>query len=406
MGVSKMKQVVIFLFLFLLTLLAVSNSFADEVTAKPNEQLQEIIDLFIGDAHQEALTQFELHESDLVASVHESKDSEAYLLLGLAYFYSEKDAKALERFKATLQLDPSQSDAHFFTGLIHRFTDDLDGAEKSFQSAISVNSDDEKYFVELGRTLEMKDDPTSASTAYKNALALNEANFDANFNLATIYANKGDTVGTEKHYLAAVEQEPDDIDSHYNLGQLYQNTKQHRSAIKRFETVVELNPNDWRAISKLVQVNETVNDYAARDAAIEKIYEVWRSNVNEDLSEQGFYIREQRETENGKVFALEYFELKGERARKFVFKLQDNQTEELKFDVSLGSYEHTTEYARAIGRIGPDERRYHLDGYSPDGSHFTYAFFNSIPTYEAAKELALKAMAGEQKIISTTTIQK
>ena len=180
----------------------------------------------------------------------------------------------------------------------------------------------------------------------------------------SIYASEDDTDSAEKHLLAAIKQKPDDVDSHYNLGQLYQDTKQYRFAIKRFETVVELAPNDWRAISKLVQVNEAASDYAARDAAIERIYEVWRSNVNEDLSKQGFYIREQRKTENGKVFALEYFELKGERARKFVFKLQDEQTGELKFDVSLGSYDHTTNISRELGEIGADERIYHLDGLS------------------------------------------
>jgi len=42
----------------------------------------------------------------------------------------------------------------------------------------------------------------------------------------------------------------------------------------------------------------------------------------------------------------------------------------------------------------------------PDGSHYTYAFFDSIPTYEAAKDLALKALAGRQKSISSTVIQK
>ena len=256
----------------------------------------------------------------------------------------------------------------------------------------------------MGRTLEIKGDLTNAAIAYSSALSLNESNFDAHFNLATIYAKEGDTERAEKHYLASIELEPDDVDSHYNLGQLYQNTEQYDSAIKQFTKVVELDEGDWRAVSKLVQLNEAVNDFAARDAAVNKIYDVWRAD--KELREQGFYIREQSELNNGKLFALEYFELVGERARKFVFKLQDQQTGDLKFEVSLGSYEHTTEFARDSGSIGPDDRRYHMDGYSPNGSHYTYAFFDYEPPYEVAKTIALKALSNEQKIISSTEILK
>ncbi|MDB2438485.1 tetratricopeptide repeat protein [Hellea sp.] len=395
-----MKQFV----LFLLAILLSSHSFANEVTSKPNEQLQGIIDLFQGDSHEDALNQLKLKEEDLAAFVSESKDAEIYMLLGCVYFYAEMDTKAIETFKSALQLAPSLSDAYFYIGLINQYADNLDGAEESFRDAIALNSNDEKYFVSLGRTHEMQDNLASASIAYKKALALNSGNFDANFNLATIYAIAGDASSAKKYYLAAIEQKPNDVDSHYNLGQLYQNKSQHELAINQFKKVVELNPNEWRALAKLVQENEAIKDYPARDFAIEKIYDVWRENADEELKEQRFYIREQSELENGKLFVLEYFELEGERARKFVFKLQDEKTEDFKFEVSLGSYDGTTAISRELGEIGPDERIYHLDGYAPNGSHFTYAFFNTIPPYEAVKEIALKKLAGENKSISSTII--
>lgn len=390
------------LFIFLLALFMVSHSFADELSDGPNEQLQEIIDLFQGKLPEDALVKLELHESDLVSSVRESKDAETYLLLGRTYFYAEMDEKATDAFKAALLLDQSLSDAHFFIGLIQRYANDYDSAKASFQNAIAEDNTNARYFLELGRTLKMQDELAAASTAYKNALSIDDAIFDAHFDLAIIYATEGNPDDTEKHLLAAIELKPDDLDTHYNLGQLYQNTKQHRSAIKQFERVVELAPNDWRAIAKLVQENEAVNAYDARDSAIEKIYDVWRANVDEELTEQGFYIREQGKVENGKFFVLEYFELNGERARKFVFKLRDELTGEPKFEVSLGSYEGTTEIARSIGNISPDQRLYHLDGYIPNGSHYTYAFFDSLPSYEAVKEIALKALADDHKVISST----
>lgn len=393
-----------YLLITLLTLCIGGYSFAEDSPSMPIEQLQNIIDQFQGNSPEDALRQLELHENNLAVSVRRSKNVRAYMLLGQAYFYAEMDAKAIETLNSALQLDASQSKAHYLIGLMHSFADDFDSAEESFRKAIAINSNDEAYFVALGHTLESKNAKAAASTAYKKALSLNSKSFDANSSLATIHAEAGDVKNAKKHFLAALELKPDDLDTHYNLGQLYQNLRQHKLAITQFERVVEINPNDWRTLAKLVQENEALGQYAARDSAIDAIYKVWRLNLDEDLKGQGFYIREQSELENGKLFVLEYFELKGERARKFVFKLRDEETEEVKFEVSLGSYNHTTNYARAIGSLEGDERRYHLDGYAQNGNHYTYAFFNGQPEYEVAKDIALKALAGKYKSISSTII--
>ncbi|MEM9212706.1 MAG: tetratricopeptide repeat protein [Pseudomonadota bacterium] len=377
-------------------------SFADESGDDSNQKLQEIIGLFQNNQFDDARSELMNQENDLAVAVQ--GDAAGHLLLGRTYFYAEMDGKAAAEFNAALQLDPSLSDAHFFLGLVQRYADDLENAEKSLRKAIELNSGDRKLFLELGQTLQMKGDPDAASTAYQSVLSMDEGDYDAHVNLATIYAIKGETDDAEKHFLAALERNPTDIGSQYNLGQLYQDTRQHNRAIERFTRVVEANPNDWRAISKLVQENEAIGDKTARDNAIEAIYEIWASGSEADLREQGFYIREQLVTENGQLFVLEYFELSGTRPRKYVFNLQNPETEETLFVVSLGSYDTTTEFARATGDIGADERLFHLDGYSPNGSHYTYGFFNPMPTYDVIKELALDALEEELEIVSSTII--
>ena len=84
--------------------------------------------------------------------------------------------------------------------------------------------------------------------------------------------------------------------------------------------------------------------------------------------------------------------------------MQNPETEEIVFVVSLGSYDTTTEFAQAAGNLEADERLFHLDGYSPNGSHFTYGFFNPKPAYDVVKELALDALNGELKTVSSTII--
>lgn len=391
--------------LFTLAMFAVNLSFAQETSTEPDAQLQKIIEMFRNDQADEARSLLDQNEDRLTAFVDQSADAEAHLMLGRAYFYAEMDSKATREFETAIRLDPTLADAHFFNGLIRSYSGDPGGASQAFQNAIEVDGGEVRYFVELGRSLEALDDRTSAATAYEGALSIDASNFAANYNLAMIYAELGELGLAEKYYLAAIDANSADPNAHYNLGQLYQNTGQHSSALLEFEAVVKLDPLDWRALSKIVQESEAVGDVDRREAAVDSIYTVWKSGEAEELMKQGFYIRDQFEVENGKVFALEYFELAGDRPRKLVFNLTGETTDDTKFVVSLGSYATTILFARANGDIGADERLYHLDGYSPDGSHFTYGFFGSVPNYDFIKETAIKAFDGEAEIVSSTTVR-
>lgn len=380
---------------------------AERTTETPLQQeLRALAELFSSEQGEAALAQFQDRESELVTQVEAANDPVSYTMLGKIYFYSESDSKALKAFDAALKLDPDNAQAHCFTGLVHRFANDLERAEASFNAAIAASPDNSGYHLELGRTLEMKGDVEGAALAYEKSLAIDGENFEANYSLAVIFAKKDDFTNTEKYFQAAIKARPDDLDSHYNLGQLYQTHKKPRAAIEKFTKVLEIDPNEWQAIGKLVQENAAIGDDDARDAAVEQMYKVWRSGDRPELGEQAFYIREQIDFGNDKIFALEYFEIKGERAKKYVFHRQEKETEKLKFRISLGSYDSTTSFSRAKGSIGPDERLYHLDGYGPDGSHYTYGFFNPMPDYNTVKDLTLKAFRDEQPVISSTKIKK
>lgn len=393
-------------FVYLLcTAFFLGSSLAQESASDPEVKLQTVIELFLEGSTEDGHIQLDENESAIVTFVRSTDDAEFYMLLGRAYFYAELDQKAMGMFTIALEREPSLSEAHFFIGLLQRYAGDLDGAQVSFSNAAETNIRESKYFVELARTFQLNNDDASAIAAYERALSLDPSNFDSNFNLATIYAVKGNVDEAELHFSEAVAQKPEDVDSHYNLGQLYQTENDHEKAIKYFERVVALKPDEWRAIGKLVQEYEAVNDPTKRDAAVDRIYRVWRSGTAPELMKQGFYVRDQMDVENGKLFALEYFELIGERPRKYVFNLQDPQSGEFVFSVSLGSYEATNKFAKATGDIATNERLYHLDGYSPNGSHYTYAFFVELPSYTVAKEFTLKALSGELKAASSTIVK-
>ena len=388
--------------ILLLLLLCSNYLHASPLAVDKQNKIQEIIELFQQKSNDTAIKQLKLHEDMLLEAIDASEDAHAYMLLGRAYFYAEQDSKAKNAFNAALRYNSMLPGAHFFIGLINKYSSNFDDAEKSFRNAIELDIDNDNYYFELGVLLEKKNDTKSALKEYLHALKINKLNSGANFNAANIYISMGDNENAEKRYLAAVKTDPDNISTNYNLGQLYQNTNQHLLAIKYFSKVVELDPLEWRALAKVIQGNHALGNFSERDVAINKIYSLWRSGAANKLLEQAFYIREQSVIDVGKLFVLEYFELKGERARKFVFKLQDPVTGDHKFDVSLGSYESTTQFSRHAGDIGPNERVYHLDGYAPNGNHYTFGFYNSEPDYDVVRNLALKALSGKLNAISST----
>lgn len=395
---DDMKNLLTFLFLLLYSGYSLAIPLPDDKAKK----LHEIIKLFKNKSNKEATKQLTEHEIKLLKAINVSKDAEAYLLLGRAYFYAAMDSKAKDTFNKALKYNPKLSDAHFFTALINIYANNLDAAVASFRSAIKINSNNENYYLELGRVLEKKKDDKAALIEYKNALNINKMNFSANFNSANIYIGQGYNKKAEKYYLQAIKIKPDNLNVNYNLGQLYQNTKQHPLAIKYFSKIIQLDSSEWRALAKIIQENQALGKLVERDAAIKKMYALWRKGGVNDLLKQGFYVREQHQVDMGKVFVLEYFELKGERARKYVFKVQDPKTGKNKMDVSLGSYNSTTQISRELGDIGPNDRVYHLDGYTPDATHYTYAFYNSEPQYDVVRKLVYKVLLGKHKAVSST----
>ncbi len=389
----------------LLLLLFVVAAWFPAHALSPDDEatLREIIGLLTSDQYNEGISQLAAHEEHLRETVTTSEEAGAHLLLGRVYFYAEKDLRAKESLGAALELDPELADAHFFLGLVALYSGDSAVAEQSFRDATAADSSNAAYFVELGKVLAQKNETSAALEEFRRALAVDDDNFGAHFISANLYASSGNYEEAETHYLAALDADSSNTSCNYNLGQLYQNTKRHRLALKYFSKVVSLDGTDWRALEKVVQENQALELYEARDAGVENIYRLWRDGEARELSEQGFFIREQLEIDAGRLIALEYFEIEGEWARKYVFKLHDEDSSLHLFDVSLGSYERMTQLARETGDIGPGERLYHLDGYGPNGSHFTYGFFVTPPDYDATREMALGVFSGARQAISSTT---
>ena len=95
-----------------------------------------------------------------------------------------------------------------------------------------------------------------------------------------------------------------------------------------------------------------------------------------------------------KVMAFELYELKGDRALRYVFSILNKEENGQEFRISLGSYETTNTIWRELKNPPPkkDERMFHLDGYFKGGGHATYGMYFPEPTYDEMRAKVIEIL--------------
>lgn len=391
----------------LLTLLLACRTAAPEGTQAPAEtalSLEERLDkarnTLKGEELKRALDGLTPELERAVARA--PRDAHLHYLLGRVYFYAERDEEAGRAFDTALELAPEVAEYHFLKGFYLRFRNDLDGSLAELTRATELDPKEAKYWSQLGATLEAKGQQARALETYERALSL-----DAEAPVAL--AGSGRvllTLGREEEALARMERAarhtPDDVTLHYNLGQHFQTRGDHPRSLKYFQAVVALAPDDWHARAKCIQEHQALGQTAERDAQLTALRE---------LRKQGkvpspFFVREQFTEAGEKVMVFEHFELEGPRAVRYRFEVLDATGKDTRRTLSLGSYAFTNDAFKELGSVPSGVRVFHLDGYFPDSSHQTFAFFNGEPSYEDTRALVVEVLHGRLKPASETRINR
>jgi len=202
---------------------------------------------------------------------------------------------------------------------------------------------------------------------------------------------------TKQELHVALKKDPKSSWALYNLGLMTYLEEDFKTAAEHWKTLKELEPTDWQVREKLIQAYWAAGNSKAANAEIAQLRKAHKSNEHTKLNKKVFFICDQFQVGETRVFVLEYYELKGERpfAWKFILKSGEETLDR--------SYPSATEFARAEGSIGPKERSYHLDGYWRDGSHATYNFYRNRPDYQKVRKEVEQIIKGEKKPVSSMT---
>lgn len=207
-------------------------------------------------------------------------------------------------------------------------------------------------------------------------------------------------------YKEAIALAPDDPSLLFNGGLAAYQGKNFATALDLWQHLKRVDPSDWQARSKVIQAYQALNKLPERDAERAELFKIWKSGDNPELSKEVEFCRDQFEVNKYKVMAFEHFELKGDRALRYVFSILNESGDAEDFRISLGSYDLTDAIwrQRANPKPKPGERLFHLDGYFKGGSHATYGMFAPEPSYDEMRARVIQILEGKSKPVSSTTV--
>jgi tetratricopeptide (TPR) repeat protein len=204
-----------------------------------------------------------------------------------------------------------------------------------------------------------------------------------------------------KKALALLPKEPAIL---FNAGMAAFGSKDFNTAVDLWKQLKQVEPSDWHLRAKLIQAYQALGKTAERDAERTELFAMWNKGEPAELKQQYQYCREQFEVNGHKVMAFEHFELKGERALRYVFSILDKTGQAEDWRISLGSYNFTNAVWRETRKPKPKEgeRLFHLDGYYKGGGHATFGMYFPEPTYDETRAKVVSILENKSKPVSSS----
>jgi tetratricopeptide (TPR) repeat protein len=333
------------------------------------------------------------------------KDASLRAVLGDTHAYLGQKTETIKYLDQAVDMQPKNAQFVYLRGVIY---------EQSMQKPDKATADYAKAFelepqrVDYGLThtsllikLKRTREASVVLSRIERIKGLSAASW---INIGADWCAMGQDELGIKAFRRALKLDPTRVNGYANIGQTYQNAGNDKEALKAYQELLKVCPDDWRAVAKTIQLYQALRQIPNRDAAVKRLKKLYDAGK----VDQRMYCREQFKHGKNNVSALEYFELEGERAVRYVFHVMDSKTGKSTLRYSLGSYATTNAIARESGSIKKGQRLYHMDCYDRDGNHWTLGMYTDPKqiTYDAMRKRLIAALDGKLRPISSTTSKK
>jgi len=134
---------------------------------------------------------------------------------------------------------------------------------------------------------------------------------------------------------------------------------------------------------------------AEANQGVDAVFEKYNTYANNEHLNKDYTYVQTIEYENKKAFVIEY-ENPQEKDPRYLRYIFTNNEGEFLYEISLGSYDATTQIDIEMGNTPVGQRLYHLDVYCPSqandkgiskwGTHSTLGFFSKLPDFKSLTE--------------------
>ena len=191
--------------------------------------------------------------------------------LGHALTDAGQDAEAIEAFRMTTSLAPTQHQAFFMLGRLCMKHKRFAEAARAYEQAIDLQPGMAEAHANLGnayRALQRHDD---AIAAYEQALAIQPANAEVICNIGNIDKDQGRFDEAIARYQAALDIQPELAIAHSNLAHVLERTHQVEAARVPAERALQIDPHHVGAHRLLARLDRNAGDLQKAEARLASI---------------------------------------------------------------------------------------------------------------------------------------
>jgi Tfp pilus assembly protein PilF len=173
-------------------------------------------------------------------------DIPTLLKLSETYLITKQYNPTLSTLDKVLKQDPQNSDAYFLLGMVFKEQDDEARAINAFQKSVDLNSDNKDAFIELGKLFTNKGNPL-ALKYFDNALLIDSLDFNAMMAKAFYFQTKNQISEAISEYKKILSHDPRYEFALFNLGLLYLDKDSLDQANAHFNIVIKEAPTFFKA---------------------------------------------------------------------------------------------------------------------------------------------------------------
>lgn len=318
----------------------------------------------------------------------------------------QSDDEAMANIKEAIRLSPKEAKFYALQGQLFAYANKDNEAIKAFKKATELETKNPQYAATWATLAMSAGKYDQAVEGFKRVSELDPQSVDAYLGIANCYGQLSKYEEARPYWTKALEIDPKNPLAHAIAAELLQKSGKLVDAITYYKIALQIEPENSGALAGLVQVYQSQEKTAERDEVIQKLYALHKQKK----LKSPYFCRDRFSVGKEFVEVFELYELEGQMPMVYRFHIADGEGKEVKYVISLGSYDFTNQINKELGLIKEGERSYHLDRYRriPGGTqHETFGMFNEKPSYEETKKMVEGIISGKVKpLIGSTKVDE